>query len=70
MIKGGQFAEFTNVGSVITADGTYNTITIIEEDVEITNFSLSNTLRFQVGVLAGGPVSWRNPSITLTFNHA
>ena len=70
MIKGGQFAEFTNVGSVITADGTYNTITIVEEDVEITNFSLSNTLRFQVGVLAGGPVSWRNPSITLTFNHA
>jgi len=70
MEKSGQFTALTNVGSVITADGTYNTITITENNAEVDVFELSNTLKFRIGVISGGPVSWRNPQVTLTYNHA
>lgn len=68
--KVGWFSDFTNIGSVITADGTYNTITIVEEDVEINSFSLANSFRFGIGVIAGGPVQYRNAQVTITVNHA
>ena len=68
--KVGWFAYFTNVGSVITADGTYNTISIVEEDVVVENVALANAFQFNLAVLAGGPVSYRNAQCTITVNHA
>ena len=68
--KIGWFSEFTNIGSVITADDTWHTITIVEEDVLVTSFALANSFRFEVGLLAGGPVSFRNAQCTITVNHA
>jgi hypothetical protein len=68
--KIGWFSEFTNIGSVITADDTWHTITIVEEDVLVTGFALANSFRFEVGLLAGGPVSFRNAQCTITVNHA
>lgn len=68
--KVGWFFDFTNTGSVITADGTYNTITIVEEDVQIDGFALANSFRFSIAVLSGGPVEYRNAQVTITVNHA
>jgi len=68
--KAGWFDSFTNIGSVITADGTYNTITIVEEDVEVDNVQLANSFHFEISVLAGGPVLFRNAECTITVNHA
>jgi hypothetical protein len=68
--KIGWLSEFTNIGSVITADDTWHTITIVEEDVLVTSFALANSFRFEVGLLAGGPVSFRNAQCTITVNHA
>lgn len=68
--KTGWFGDFTNLGSVITADGTYHTITIIEEDVLVDSLGLSNNFRFEVAVLSGGPVLFRNAQVTISVTHA
>jgi len=68
--KAGWFSFFTNTGSVITADGTYNTITIVEQDVEVQTIGLANRFQFNIGILVGGPVAYRNPQCTITVNHA
>ena len=68
--KTGIFSYFTNVGSVITADGTYNTISIVEEDVVVEAVALANSFQFNIGVLVGGPVSFRNAQCIITVNHA
>ena len=68
--KVGWFNDFTNIGSVITADGTYNTITIVEENVDVESMQIANSFHFEIGVLLGGPVSYRNAQCTITVNHA
>lgn len=68
--KVGWFGNFTNTGSVITANGNYNTITIVEEDAEIRAVALANSFRFSLAVISGGPVEYRNAQVTITVNHA
>jgi len=68
--KVGWFADFTNIGTVIPADGTYNTVSIVEEDVVVEAVALANSFQFNIGILAGGPVLFRNAQCTITVNHA
>lgn len=68
--KVGWFAYFTNIGAVIPADGTYNTVSIVEEDVVVEAVALANSFVFNIAILAGGPVSYRNAQCTITVNHA
>jgi hypothetical protein len=68
--KTGFFGEFTQFGTIV-GDGTYQTYTLTQSNMAANVFQSSNVLTFTMRNLFGASgMSWRNPTLTLTVNHA
>ena len=68
--KTGFFGEFTQSGTIV-GDGTYQTYTLTQSNMTANVFQSSNVLTFTMRNLFGtAAMFYRNPTLTLTVNHA
>lgn len=68
--KTGYFDEFTQTATIV-GDGTYQTYTLTQLNMNVRVFQSSNVIQFLLRNLFGaGNMNYRNPSLTLTVNHA